>query len=72
MGAPAQSLPGVQYFVAYDKGVPVSCAVTTRIGPYVGFWDVATLSSRRRQGAGTAVLKFAIDFHAAEAGLCVS
>ena len=69
MGAPAQSLPGVQYFVAYDKGVPVSCAVTTRIGPYVGFWDVATLSSRWRQGAGTAVLKFAIDFHAAEAGL---
>jgi len=69
MGVAARSLPGVDYFVAYEEEVPVSCAVTTRIGPYVGFWDMATLPSRRRRGAGTATLEFAIDFHAPEVGL---
>ena len=69
MGAAAQSLPGVDYFVAYEQDVPVSCAITTRIGPHVGLWDMATLSSQRRRGAGMAVLDFAIDFHATDAEL---
>lgn len=69
MGPASLELPGIDMFVARADGLPISCAVTTRVGPYVGFWDMATRPSWQGRGAGRAVLGHALDFHAPDAEL---
>ena len=69
MGPASLELPGMDMFVAYADGLPASCAVTVRVGPYVGLWDMATRPSWQRRGAGQAVLGHALDFHAGDAEL---
>ena len=69
MGAGAQAVPGVDYFVAWANGTPVSCAITGTVAGHVGFFNVATVPACARHGAATAVTEYAIDFHAAHARL---
>lgn len=68
-GPASLELPGIDMFVGRVDGTVVSCAVTSRVGPCVGFWDMATRPSWQGRGVGRAVLEHALDFHAPHAEL---
>jgi len=60
IGPVTLELPGIDVFVGYDGDEAASCAFTSSVGGYAGLWDMATLPSRQREGAGAAVLGHAL------------
>ena len=54
--------PGLDIFLARREGTPVSTVWTTRAGPIVGIWCMGTPVEHQRQGAGRALLEYAIAY----------
>lgn len=65
MGATLLESPCVDVFVASRDGEPLSTVTATRHGAIVGIWTMATPPQHQRQGAGRAVLDFALTWHTA-------
>lgn len=62
--------PGVAMYLAHHEDTPVSAAVTTRHGTYVGIWCMATVPEHQRRGTGGALLEQVMaQHHAAGARL---
>ncbi len=57
--------PGVDAFLAWRDGIAVSTVQTTRTGPTVGIWAMATPPEHQRQGAGRVLLNHVIAYHSA-------
>lgn len=55
--------PGLEIFVANQDGNTVSALQTTRNGPYVGIWSMATPPEHQRQGIGRALITWVIAYH---------
>lgn len=55
--------PGVEFFIAMQYGETISTVQTTRHGPYVGIWSMATPPAHQRKGAGLALLEHVITYH---------
>jgi GNAT superfamily N-acetyltransferase len=56
--------PGFDCFLAREgDGTPVSSVQTTRNGPAVGIWVMATAPQQQRKGAGRALLEHVIAYH---------
>ncbi len=55
--------PGVDIFLAWHGSTPLSTVWTTRGGATVGIWAMGTAVEHQRQGAGRAVLEYAIRYH---------
>jgi ribosomal protein S18 acetylase RimI-like enzyme len=56
---------GVTVFLARSGDTPISSLATTAQGEFVGVWTMGTDPAWQRQGAGRAVLEYALAHHAA-------
>ena len=63
MGERILNAHGLTLFLAYRDGQPVSTVTTSRSGPIVGVWAMATPPAHQRQGAGYALLTQVMAHH---------
>jgi GNAT superfamily N-acetyltransferase len=65
MGEALAALPGIDVYVGYSDGVPVTTGLGVRTGGTIGVYNISTVQAARRRGLGAAMTMRIVDDGAA-------